>query len=68
MPEEWNKLSGPAKKKILETISKEPALVATPSPNDSWSWRAAQECVDEMLLDLDLWGGVGLQKMQIGGI
>ena len=34
MPDEWNKLSGTAKRKILETLDKEPALAAAPKPED----------------------------------
>ena len=56
IPEEWNKLGSETKKKILADLAKDPAMATIPAPADSWSWKAAQQCVADIQMDLDLWG------------
>ena len=65
-PEDWGTLNAAAKKKIVDEWSTQPALAATTSPADSWSWEVAQQCVDEIQMDLDLWGG--LRTYKSGGL
>ena len=68
IPESWGKLNPAAKRRILDELAKEPALVATVPPADSWSWKEAQRCVEAIQMDLDLWGGRWSPKNANGGI
>ena len=68
-PEGCGKLNAAATPRIRAAWANEPALSATLTPADSWSWEVAHKCADEIKTDLDLCvcGGGSTENANWGG-